>query len=306
MKSINLVGRVFSRIFVFLYMNKTAKILSIVFVFALSSCYNEEQFPDTPLIEFRSLEFVDTQTSDSLILKFHFEDGGANLGLPENDFSAQYLLYVDSEPKILTANNIDQAIGPIFVAPIFFEQVVLESFFGNTFSVRRSDSTYPAILDTTKFADDTNEIVFDCPNLINQNLLLFDTVDIALYSFNEPLFQEILVQDIDSEVPALYLESYYNLILKFERIVNGEVVEIDFREEFGSTDCTRGDFNARIPLFDSDGESGTITYNIISFLIRLGIGDDPFQIRFYVYDRSGNKSNEVVSPIYRLSEITRN
>lgn len=297
-------------------MIRVAKISCIVLLFALTSCYDEEQFPDTPHIEFRSLEFVDTQTSDSLILKFYFEDGDANLGVFENDFSPEYNLFVDSEPKILTEANIDDAVPPVFLAPLFLDNVVPIRFSGNTITIIPGASSYPAFIQDEVYTDNPDTIDFDCPDVINQNLALFDTTDVTIYDFVEPRYDEIFTQDINSPVPALYRETFYNMIVRFQRIINGEPETdedgrpkyIDFGEVFGETGCSGGpeSFNSRIPFFVEDARSGTITFNMISFFLRIGLGDDPFRMLFFVYDRSGNKSNEVITPPFVLSEITRN
>jgi len=303
-------------------MIRIAKLSLVVFLFALSSCYNEEVFSDVPFIEFRSLEFVDS-SSDTLILKFHFEDGGANLGFPSNDFSSPYFLYVDSEPKILTERNIGDALLPVSLASFFIENVELLRRNNNVFTLIPNSAIYPAILNENVSITDLDEIVFECPNIINQDSALFGAANLRLYRENQPdtlrevfFYEEILEQNIESEVPAIYRETFYNIIVRFQRILNGapevdengEDVYIDFGEVFDETDCGIGveSFNARVPIFDQDGRSGTITYNIVSILLRQGIGDDPFQIRFFVYDRAGSKSNEVVSPTFRLSDITRN
>ena len=295
-------------------MRKLAKILIIGILFIVTGCYDEEQFPDTPRIEFRSLEFIDSpNSSDSLVLSFHFEDGDANLGTTPNDFIPRYALYVDSEPKILTEGNLDEAVPPIFQAPVYFENLDLVQRDQNIFTVLGNSNSFPAILDNTVFSNSVDDIVFECPDLINQNLGLFDTTNVKLYEVVQPdtsvaffLYNELLTQNINSVVPAEFLETYYNFVIQFESIVNGEVQVIDFREVLNETDCSLGNFNARIPLFDDEGRSGTITYNIISLLLKTGIRDDPFQVRFYVYDRAGNRSNEVVSPPFLLRDITRN
>lgn len=291
-------------------MSKVAKIFSIAMLFILSSCYDEEQFSEIPRIEFRSLDFADTQTADSLILRFYFEDGDANVGVTENNFASSYELFVDSEPKVLTAANIDNAVTPIFLAPIVFENVVPVRRDGNTITIIPGSSSFPAFLDTAVYTNNVNDIAFECPNIINQRFgtspSLLDTIDISIYRVNNSIYEEIVTQEIETEVPALYRERFYNIILIFETNINGTIEEINFREIFNQTDCSLGNFNARIPLFDQDGRSGTITYSIIEPFFRQAFGDDEFRIRFYIYDRSGNKSNEVETPFFRLSEITRN
>ncbi|MEM8939819.1 MAG: hypothetical protein AAGC64_10780 [Bacteroidota bacterium] len=286
-------------------MIRNTKLLLAVIVLTLMSCYDGEQFPDTPKIEFESLEFADSQTADSLILTFSFEDGGANFGVLDNDLRPEYELFIDSEPKVLTAANIANAVPPIFLASLFIENFVPIRQDDNIITIQPGATSYPAFLQSEIFTNDVNDIVFECPNIINQNLSLFDTFDIAVYEFDDPFFENILTQDIDSEVPALYLEEYNNFIIYFERIVNGEPEEIPFREIIGSENCDAGNFNALIPLFDEEGESGTITYNIISAILRIPLESNPFRLRFFVYDRLGNKSNEVITPTYILDEITR-
>ena len=289
-------------------MFKTAKILSIVLLVVLSSCYDEEQFPDTPQIEFRSLEFIDGQFSDSLILKFYFEDGDANFGVFENDFSPEFSLFVDSEPKILTEANIDNAVPPVFLAALVLDNVLPVRRDGNTVTIVPGAPSYPAFIQSEIYTDTPDTITFNCPNIINENLALFDTTDVTVYNFDDPRYREIFTQDIDSQVPALYQETFYNIIMRFEKIVNGEPQVIDFGEVFGQSNCSAGpeSFNARVPFFVDDARSGTVTYNMISLELRIGIGDDPFQLRFFVYDRQGNKSNEVVTPSFFLRDITRN
>ncbi len=286
-------------------MIRFAKLLLIFLVFGLTSCFNEEEFPDTPQIEFLSLEFADSPTTDSLILTFSFEDGGSNLGTLDNDFTPQYDLFVDSEPKVLTAANLDEAEPPIFRAPLVFENVIPVRADGNVITIVPDANSYPAFLEPEIFTEDINDIVLECPNIINQNLALFDSLDVVVYDFQNPLYQEVVRQNIASEVPALFRESYYNFVVTFERIVNGEPREIIFRDEFGSTDCGLGNFNARIPLFDQNGTSGTISYNMISAVLRIPLEVNPFRLRFFVTDRAGNVSNEVVTPEFLLSDITR-
>ncbi len=286
-------------------MIRYTKILLIGFVFVLTSCFNEEEFPDTPRIEFVALEYADSPTTDSLILTFSFEDGGANIGTLGNDFSPQYDLFVDSEPKVLTADNLDQAVPPIFLAPIVFDNVVPVRLDGNTITILPDANSYPAFIEDEVYTEDVNDITLNCPNVINETLSIFDSLDVAVYELTNPLYELITLQSINSEVPALIREDYNNLRITFERIVNGEPQEIDFNAEFPNTSQCVDDFDARIPLFDQNGTSGTISYSMISAVLDIPLAINPFRVRFQVVDRLGNVSNEVVTPTYLLSEITR-
>ena len=77
----------------------------------------------------------------------------------------------------------------------------------------------------------------------------------------------------------------------------------DFRETFNTNDCLAGNFNGRIPWFDPEGKSGTITYKIQSFGFAAAIQNNT-RIKFSVMDREGNRSNEVFTREFFLQDIT--
>lgn len=287
-------------------MNQFTKLLILFISTTFISCFEEDVYSDVPEIEFVDLKFYDSDATDSLVLTFNFTDGDANVGSNDNDLIPQYLLYFDSENTIVTEANLDQVQPPIFKAPIIFEYYIPRFRNGNSIAVDQSDGTFPVFVsDSTYFSNEVSDIVFECPGLINQNGVLFDTVDVALYDIDQNfVYSEINVQDLDSTVPAEFVENFYNFIIRFERKVGNKFETINFREDFGSPFCEIGNFNGNIPWFDPQGKSGTITYNMQSLLFRLGLQDDVFRIRFFVYDRAGNKSNVVISPSFILSDIT--
>ena len=279
-----------------------------------TSCYEEEQFPATPRIEFKNIKFIDSSTNvDSLNLTFSFEDGDANLGFPENDFSPSYDLFVDSEPKILTKSNIDESVPPVYLAPIVFKTVIPVRSLGDDQNIIRvidGSNTFPAFIDLSQTYNE--DIVFECPNIINQNLSRFDTIGIAVYAFNQSdrSYEEIFTQSpsaLSAEIPALFRATFYNIFIQIEQQnINGVFEEIDFRSIFPVDDCELGNFNGRIPVFgDGDGESGTITYSILSRGLSIAFQDNLLRVRFSIMDRVGNRSNEVVTPSFRISEIAQ-
>lgn len=55
-------------------------------LFSLVSCSDEETFPDTPVISFKSLEkFQSVSGLDSLVLTFSFTDGDGDIGSAASD-----------------------------------------------------------------------------------------------------------------------------------------------------------------------------------------------------------------------------
>ncbi|MBC6399517.1 MAG: hypothetical protein GDA51_01200 [Ekhidna sp.] len=292
-------------------MKRFANLLCSLFPVFLTSCYEEEQFPDTPKIEFEKIEFIDSSTNvDSLKLTFSFEDGDANIGFPENDFSPSYDLFIDSEPKILTKANINELVPPVYLAPVVFKTVIPVRRLRddrNIVRVIERAKTFPAFIDFSRIYNEN--IVFECPNIINQNLSRFDTIGITVYNLNDLSYEKIFTQSpskLNAEIPALFKETFYNIFISIEQQnIRGTFEEVDFRSIFPVNDCELGNFNGRIPVFgEGDGESGTITYSILSRGLSIAFQDNLLRVRFSIMDQAGNLSNEVVTPSFRISEIT--
>lgn len=240
-------------------------------VMVLSGCFDKDIFPDTPRIEFEEISFIDTETTDSLVLTFTFEDGGGDVGLGNGrDLFAPYEIYdviIDSDDSTIT---ITQDVGsinfPLFKAPVVIDQQdgELAYFF------------FPE--DKVPFSDVDNRPAYSCDNY---EIIETDTFYIARNEF------------------------HYNFHIEFQRKVNDSYQEINFRQIFNNPDCSLGNFNGRIPYYDPEGKSGTITYSMLSQAFRLAFLDDVIRVKFYIYDRALNKSNEVFSPDFVLTDITQ-
>lgn len=274
------------------------------------SCYDEVQYADTPQIAFKGLSFLDASSgTDSLRLTFEFQDGDRDLGFSSDLVLPSHDLLVDSEPKIITANNLDQIVPPVYLAPLYLETFEPLSLSDGVISGAFGGDTYPAILDSARIFEDP--IVLECPNIINQSLDLIDTTGgIAIYALDRNFFyRRLFIQPPSSlafEIPALERVSFYNIYITFEeQDINGDYNEIDFAAKFQNEDCGLGNFNGRIPIFgDGEGESGTITYNMISRGFRVAFQDNNIRLKFSVRDRAGNISNEETVD-FMLSEITQ-
>ncbi|WP_425391809.1 hypothetical protein [Ekhidna sp.] len=238
---------------------------------SLTSCFDKDIFPDTPNIAFEDIKFIDTQSTDSLQVTFSFEDGNGDIGLESGqDLLFPYHVYnfvMDSEDSVVFINQDPSSIAfPVYEVPVVIDQ------------------------------QDGELIYFFFPD---QKVLFSDTD-------NRPAYSCESYEVIDSD--TLYVtrnEYYYNFHVEFERKVGEDIYEpIDFRGIFNNNDCSLGNFNGRIPFFDSDGKSGTFTYSMLSQAFKLAFVDDVIRVKFYIYDRALNKSNEVVSSDFFLSDIT--
>lgn len=132
---------------------------------------------------------------------------------------------------------------------------------------------------------------------------------------NRPLYNcsNYQVLDYRGESDTFYIqknEYHNNLHIEFQRKRNNQYTRIDFASEFGNTSCDVVVFNGRIPIFDMDnlGRSlnGSISYAMLSAGFPIVLRQDTFRLKFYIYDRELNKSNEVLSPDLTLREVTVN
>lgn len=246
-----------------------AKLLfSFGLVLGLTSCFDTVEFPDSPQIEFESINYVDTDGVDSLILKFSFEDGDSNIGLSNNteDLLFPYQIYdvvLDVDDDIVTISS-DTVNFPIFTAPVF-----ISDFNGEI--LRQIDLSNRQLL-----SEDDIRPVYNCQDY---EIVEGDTVYVVRNEF------------------------HHNFHIEFQQKVGDEYFAIDFREIFNSDDCTLGNFNGRIPLFDPNGKEGVITYSMLSQAFRLAFLDNTIRLKFYVIDRELNRSNEAFSSDFILSEL---
>lgn len=250
-------------------MKHFAKLLfSFGLVFGLLGCFETVEFPDTPKIEFESLSYVDTDGIDSLILKFSFEDGDSNIGLTNSsqDLLFPYQIYdvvLDDGNDVVTISS-DTVEFPIFTAPVFI-------------------------------TDFNGEIIRQI-DLSNRELLSENDIRPAYNC------EDYEIVDADT-VYVVRNEFHHNFHIEFQEKIGGEYFTIDFREVFNSDDCTLGNFNGRIPLFDPNGQEGVITYAMLSQAFRLAFLDNTIRLKFYVIDRDLNRSNEAFSQDFVLGEL---
>ena len=235
----------------------------------LVGCFDPVEFPTTPFVEFESIEYNEVDGPDSLVLSFRFEDGDSDIGLGNDlvDLLKPYQIYnfiIDSNDNAITISD-DEAVPPFFSAPVLLDQI-------------DGVPVYRFFIDLKDpFSDVDNRPPYDCENY---EIMGDDTVYVSRNEFHHNFHVEFL-----------------------ERQTSGEFTALDFQSIFNSDDCNLGNFNGRIPIFDSNGKEGLITYTMLSQAFRLAFQDDSIKIRFWVYDRALNKSNVVESPAFLLRDL---
>ncbi len=252
-------------------MERTTKLLfSSCLALIFTSCFEPEEFSLEPQIEFVSLDYIDTEVVDSLILSFRFEDGNGDIGLDNefNDLIKPYQVFntiIDAEDSLVTISG-QGIILPFFAAPILIDQRDGETVY---FFFPEEKSPIP-------FSETDHRPSYNCEDY---EIINADTFYVERNEF------------------------HHNFHIEFLKKNNGNYSVMDFRRIFNSDDCTLGNFDGRIPIFDPNGKEGVISYAMLSQAFRLAFQDDTIRLRFYIYDRTLNRSNTTESPDFVFTDL---
>lgn len=290
-------------------MKRIVKVSSLFLLIALTSCFDNEVYSDIPKVEFESLRFYNIATGpDSLILSFNFEDGDSNFGIvADDDFFPPYNefnFYLNENDSLITADNYNSIELPIYKVPVSLKNLTFTGFSDTTIFFAIGGDSYPIFGFNRDTITDLADIPpFECPNISNQSGSL-DDISFQLYDFINNTIESKSVQ-VESSVLVERLDTHFNLIIEFEeRIGIGEYMPLDFQERLGTNDCDIGVFSAQVPIFDSNGESGKISYRMNTLGFVSAFLDNEIRISFYIIDRSFNRSN-TESFEFRLADITQ-
>jgi hypothetical protein len=251
------------------------------------SCLDTNEFPDTPSISYDDIKYVEVGgflETDSLILRINFEDGDGDLGLrgdnqedrrsPYNDFS---LFSYDPD----TRRVVEYALDTLSSARPSDIELVANSV---VFSDRRNNPDLDTLPDYTfpEYCKYYRTIEIIDPN--TSDILLQDT---AYYNSN-PRFNNIYVRFFIENNPG-----------------SGDFEEF-FWEYSTPPDCNIN-YHGRFPLINEVGRDkaseGVLTYRMTSIGWRNTFQNNRVKLRVFIYDRAGNKSNEIETPPFRLDEI---
>ncbi len=247
-------------------MNKYISVVALIgFLASLEGCYEPPEYPDSPIISFRDIRFVDlTDSQDSLILVFNFTDGDGDLGLNHTDVFAPYHRF----NWVVDANDDPIELGDTSIV----YPLILREQYGFKYQ--------------GPYSEDTIELPpYNCRDY---------------YFIDDPLADSLDPDKTDTVLiqPNLYTN---NIIVKFFRKRNGEYTDIT--DDFSLNNC-QGSFSSRIPVFDESnfGRSleGTITYPMLSSGFKSRFLNDSIMIEFFIVDRALHESNVVRTPDFTL------
>ena len=244
-----------------------SQISIILLTLGLSACFDPPTFPEIPVIEFNSLEYIDNElTVDSLMLRFDFEDGDGDIGLNSEDLLTPYHpfnIIVDSEDTIVTLNT-ESVVPPLYEV--------------DPRGTRRL------------FSETDNRPVFNC-----------NDYQITTYDFFG-----LGGDDLDTFYISKN-EFHNNMHIDFYKKQNGQYSLVNFSSQFNDAQCINWDGRIPVFDSENLGKSinGTISYALISSGFPIVLRNDTFKLEFYIYDRQLNKSNVVETRDFTLPDITR-
>lgn len=236
----------------------------------VTGCFDKDIFSDTPKIAFEDIVFVDApdrgddRAKDTLFITFSFQDGNGDIGLDA---------VLDMGPPYHLFNGTFDSLGNAVVR-----------------GADLSDYTPPfySIPMSTRSQVEGGGFVY------YPRSAKFLSTSLSLPNDDCDNYQVVGEDQVfGSKNPF-----HNNIIVTIEKKVNGNTYE-----SLEVPSCASG-FNGRIPFFDPDAREGVITYEILSSTFKGELKDDTSRVRFYIYDRALNKSNEVFSKDFVLSDIT--
>lgn len=295
---------------------------TILIISASSSCFDPPVFPDTPKIEFESIEFIEFggfADPDSLVLRIKFQDGNGDLGI--NKITTNRGDLIDNVNDPFHDSNFYLSDGGISLKEIGTETFYTDTFQNNIaelvplkiFTTRGqsgklvSKKNQAGYSDLPSFDASTKE----CQNFTLLSYFVFisdwDIIDQS-YAIKDTL-RDAFGNDFIHLRDTLYFQhnpNHYTIEVDFYVKEPGHPKadatgfrEYDWREEF----CTT--FDGRFPqLSDSSTPlDGILTYNMGSTGFKTIFSVKTLKLKISVKDRLLNRSNEIFTPEFTLDKI---
>jgi hypothetical protein len=281
-----------------------------VLVACLGSCFNPPEFPIVPELEFRKIEFVDSDV-DSLILTLNFRDGDGDLGLDAEDET--YL----SDPYNITyffqeTGITDPATG----------RMLLDTISTNTrhtsngqqydiLDINNSNKGKLVVPRTRKKAGYSWLPAYNCADyeyIVDRKLLIeaadaavLDRKQMKIDSLMDPATKKAAYYQIRDTFLIAVNPNHYNIEVDFFVKEGNDFVEYDWRKEF----CTQS-FDGRFPfLTEKKGSAldGTLKYTMSSLGFVAIFSVKTLKLRVRIKDRARHSSRWVETGEFTLDKI---
>jgi hypothetical protein len=285
-------------------------LLFFVLIVCLGSCFNPPEFPIIPDLEFKKIEFVDSDV-DSLILTLNFRDGDGDLGL--DNTTETYL----SDPFNITyffqeTGQIDPQTGRMILDTIPTNTRTASS--GQQYDImdiRNAKQGKLVVPRTRKKAGYSWLPSYNCADyeyIVDRKLLIkaedvavLDRKQMKIDSIMDPATRRAAYYQIRDTFLIAVNPNHYNIEVDFFVKEGNDFVEYDWRKEF----CTQS-FDGRFPVLSSKNGSaldGTLKYTMNSLGFVAIFSVKTLKLRIRIRDRALHTSRWVETGEFTLDKI---
>ena len=289
--------------------SKAVQISLILLILMQLGCFKPPEYPINPQISFERLKLTDTA---SLVLTFKVRDGDGDIGLASESENV-YDLFDPYHPYWVVANydtilvtKSNNPPGPYYLFPAV-RLPVRYSIYKGVDSNNNRIFENRTVLELIRAGEGTffsNEI--ERPE--EYNCLEYEIM--SNYSRTvEVINGERLLTALTENVDTVFVQrNPYHFNIYIELQINQGGVYVPFELD----DCDPG-YTARFPLFKKSNIGrpldGSISYAFFSVLFSdpesSPLLNETLRLRFYIYDRMLNQSNEVTTPEFKLLDLRR-
>lgn len=276
-----------------------------IIMVSFGSCFDPPEFPATPEIDFRDIEFYDGASTDSLVLYITFKDGDGDLGLSDAQIDSPY-----------HATNYFLEDGQGNLIPVATEKrysnlppfVKITNQKGKLATVRtRKKPAYSTLPAYTRPAFCTH-YEFDSVYVSNEDKHIFDETTHKVHKVLKNQTQPDVYVLLDTFYYQVN-QDHYNIEVDFLVGDGTGFREFDWRTELCSSMSNQGQtFDGRFPPLSetSSGLDGTLRYsmNSVGFVPLFSV--KRLKLRVQIKDRALNKSRMIESDEFTLDKIKRN
>lgn len=279
-----------------------------VFAACLGSCVNPPEFSDVPEIEFKSLEFVDSDV-DSLILTLNFRDGDGDLGL--DNTSDDYV----SDPFNINyffqeTGQTDQGTGRTILDTIKTTTFPLNGQHYDLLEIKNAKQGKLVVPRTRKKAEYGWLPSYNCGDyeyIVDRKLLItaedasvLDRKQMKIDSILNPATKKPMYYQIRDTFLIAVNPNHYNIEVDFFVKNGNDFDEYDWRKEF----CTQS-FDGRFPVLSSNRSSlnGKLTYTMSSLGFVAVFSVKTLKLRIRVRDRALHASRWIETGEFTLDKI---
>lgn len=320
-----------------------SKLILLLSITWLSGCFSPPEFSDVPRISLNRLSLTDdaqlilsfnvkdgdgnigllnrSEKGELVAEGIFVEDGRDEVvyyelvgGTLESDLLYPFQIYsfiIDSDDNVVTKNSTGHN-GPFYTLPVIQTEIYYSLlYFDNASksqSVRYESSTEHIYAGGKEFFSDVDErpVDYDCNEyeIVPRNRIVTNSFQV---DGQQGTFYDQTIQSVEYDTAFVVRNPFfYNIYVEIEVKDGGNYIPVrDFYDVIEPCDPI---YTGRFPVFERANfgrpVDGVIDYTLSSGQFLDGpILQETIRFKFFIYDQSFNKSNEVVTPDFRILDL---